>query len=152
MRWFEDFTPGQVIPLGSYVLQREEIIEFARRYDPQPFHLDEAAARASDFGGLAASGWNTASVWMRLYVDAVLSDAAGRGSPGVEQLRWWVPVRPGDVLRGTLRVEAAAPSARRADRGTVHFTGELHNGEDVRVMSLRARAFFDRRTAVGGMT
>src|SRR5680860_1477775 len=85
MRWFEDFTPGQVIPLGSYVLQREEIIEFARRYDPQPFHLDEAAARASDFGGHAASGGNTAAAYRRIHPDAVFRPLAA-GPPKSDAL------------------------------------------------------------------
>ena len=149
MRWFEDFSPGQVIPLGSRRLEREEIVEFARRYDPQPFHLDEQAAAASALGGLAASGWQTAAVWMRLYVDAVLRDAAGMGSPGVEELRWWLPVRPADILHGTARIDATVPSSRRPDRGTVHLTGELRNGHGALVMSLRARTYFGRRPAGG---
>lgn len=152
MRWFEDFTPGEVIPLGSYLVEREEMVEFARRYDPQPFHVDEQAARASAFGGLAASGWLTAAVWMRLAVDTVLGDAAGLGSPGVDRLRWEAPVRPGDVLTGSLQVENATPSTRRPDRGTIELAGELHNSEGVRVLSLRARAFFARRAGGGGVT
>ena len=151
MRWFEDFSPGQEMALGAYRLGREEMVQFARRYDPQPFHLDEQAAAASPLGGLAASGWQTAAVWMRLYVDAVLRDAAGMGSPGVEQLRWWLPVRPADVLHGTAIVDATAPSSRRPDRGTVHLTGELRNGLDALVLSLRARTYFARRPAGGAV-
>ena len=152
MRWFEDFVPGEVIALGSHELEREEMLEFARRYDPQPFHVDEEAARSSPFGGLAASGWQVAAVWMRLYVDTVLRDAIGMGSPGVEELRWWTPVRPGDVLTGSLRVDGTAPSSKRSDRGTVTFTGKLTAAEDVLVMSMRGRAYFARHsTAAGGV-
>lgn len=142
---FEDFEPGQVHDLGERAITREEIVEFATRYDPQPFHVDEEAARHSAFGGLIASGWHTGALFMRMYVDTLLADAASMGSPGLSELRWLAPVRPGDVLRGRFVVDDVAPSTKRADRGTVFFTGELTNADDVTVLRLRGRGYFGRR-------
>ena len=143
--FFEDFEPGEVFELGERTLNREEIIAFAREYDPQPFHVDEVAAEGSAFGGLVASGWHTGCVFMRLYVDALLSRAASMGSPGVEELRWLVPVRPGDTLRGRLCVLDATPSARNPRRGTVHFLSEVENQRGETVMTMKARGHFARR-------
>lgn len=142
---FEDFTPGRVFGLGTRRMSREDILAFARQFDPQPFHIDEEAARASSFGGLIASGWHSAAVFMRLYVDAVLHDAASMGSPGISELRWRAPVRPGDEVRGEFVVEAAEPSSGREDRGTVFFRGELRNQDDVVVLTMRGRGYFARR-------
>ena len=127
---FEDFSPGQVFSLGTYEVTAQEIIDFARRFDPQPFHVDEKAAAGTPFGGLIASGWHTAAMFMRLYVDAVLADSASQGSPGIEQLRWLEPVRPGDVLTGTFTVESVRPSEKRPQRGTVFFRGEMTNAQE----------------------
>ena len=146
-RYFEDFAPGQTYQLGSHEMTRSEIIDFAQKFDPQPFHLDEAAGAASPFGGLIASGWHTASVFMRLYVDALLSDAASMGSPGIEQLRWLQPVRPGDVLSGRFVVIDVQPSSRRDDRGTVFFRGEVTNSDGEIVLSMVGRGYFARRDA-----
>jgi acyl dehydratase len=143
--YFEDFAPGQTYQLGTHEMTRAEIVDFAQKFDPQPFHLDEAAGAASPFGGLIASGWHTASVFMRLYVDALLSDAASMGSPGIEQLRWLQPVRPGDVISGRFIVENVAPSSRRPDRGTVFFRGEVTNADGVVVLSMSGRGYFARR-------
>lgn len=147
MRYFEDFAAGQVFELGSHQMTRDEIVEFARRWDPQPFHLDEAAAAESAFGGLVASGWHTACVFMRLYVDALLLDAASMGSPGLEELRWLVPVRPGDLLSATAHVVDVAPSTKRADRGTVFMRFEVHNGRGDLVARMTGRGLFGRRPA-----
>ena len=144
-RYFEDFTTGQVFDLGSKVVTEAEIVAFARQFDPQPFHLDPEAAKESVFGGLIASGWHTGAMWMRLYVDSMLGGSAGRGSPGVEELRWLAPVRPGDTLTGQLTVLDVAPSERRPDRGTVRIRGELVNQEGVTVMSMTSRGHFGRR-------
>jgi acyl dehydratase len=95
---FEDFTPGRVFELGSVEVTEHEIIEFAARYDPQPFHVDPDAAAETIFGGLIASGWHTCSMCMRLLVDGLLSRSTSLGSPGMEQIRWTTPVRPGDQL------------------------------------------------------
>ena len=142
---FEDFQPGSTFELGSYEMTADEIIDFARRYDPQPFHLDAEAAALSPFGGLIASGWHTASVFMRLYVDAVLADSLSMGSPGIEQLRWRQPVRPGDVLTGRFIVQRVEPSSRRDDRGTVFFEGEMTNAAGDTVLTMAGRGYFGRR-------
>lgn len=144
---FDDMMPGRVFQLGSVVVTAEEIVEFGTRFDPQPFHTDPATAAESVFGGLIASGWHTCSLFMRLYVDAVLADALSQGSPGVESVRWLAPVRPGDRLTGTATVEEAAPSATKPDRGTVVFTGEMTNQRGDVVMRMVARGLFGRRTA-----
>src|SRR5262245_32647886 len=119
--FFEDLEPGQVVELGSRAVTEEEIVAFGRQWDPQPFHVDPEAAKGSVFGGLIASGWHTGAIWMRLYVDALLDGAASMGSPGIEDLRWLAPVRPGDTLTGRLTVLETTPSARRLDRGTVRI-------------------------------
>ena len=144
-QYFEDFRPGQTVELGSRTVTEEEIVAFARQWDPQPFHVDPDAARDSVFGGLIASGWHTGAMWMRLYVDSLLGDAAGLGSPGVEELRWLAPVRPGDTLTGRLEVLEATPSQRRADRGTVRIRAEMVNQDGVTVMAMTSRGHFRRR-------
>jgi acyl dehydratase len=145
--YFEDFEPGQVLELGSHAVTEDEIVSFAREFDPQSFHVDPDAAGASVFGGLIASGWHTSAMWMRLYVDSMLGRAASMGSPGVEELRWLAPVRPGDTLSGRLTVLEATPSERRADRGTIRSRGEMVNQDGVVVMSMVARGHFGRRPA-----
>jgi acyl dehydratase len=145
--YFEDFASGQVYDLGTYEMSEQEILDFGRQYDRQPFHTDPEAAKASTFGGLIASGWHTCSVFMRLYADAILAGAAGHGSPGVDEVRWWAPVRPGDVLRGELRILSTQPSSKRADRGTVLLESSLTNQDGVRVMSFLGRNLFGRRPA-----
>jgi acyl dehydratase len=145
VRYWEDFAEGDTIELGSYEVTREEILEFARRYDPQPFHVDEAAADAGPFGGLAASGWHTAAIFMRLFVDGILNSSASLGSPGIEELRWTAPVRPGDVLTGRVRLVDSYPSERRADRGTLINECELLNQDGTVVMTMRGRGHFRRR-------
>ena len=142
---FEDFEAGQVFELGSRTVTAEEIVAFARAWDPQPFHTDAHAAEASPFGGLIASGWHTGAMWMRLYVDSVLGRAASMGSPGIEELRWLAPVRPGDTLSGRLTVLEATPSERRPDRGTIRSRAEMVNQDGVTVMSMVARGHFGRR-------
>ena len=97
-RYFEDYLPGAVHDLGSITIGEAEIIEFARRFDPQPFHIDPEAAKQSAFGGLIANGWHTASLAMRLLVDHYVSRVASLGSPGADEVRWRKPVRPGDTL------------------------------------------------------
>ena len=144
-RYFEDFEPGRVFELGSRTVTAEEVVSFAREFDPQPFHVDEEAAAASVFGGLIASGWHTGAMWMRLYVDALLGGAASLGSPGIEELRWLAPVRPGDTLHARLTVLEATPSERRPDRGTIRSRAEMINQDGVTVMSMVARGHFGRR-------
>lgn len=147
VRYWEDFEVGQVVELGSRTLTEAEIVAFAREWDPQPFHVDPEAAKESVFGGLIASGWQTGAVWMRLYVDALLDGAASMGSPGIEELRWLAPVRPGDLLTARLEVLEKTPSARRPDRGTIRIRGEVVNGDGVVVLSMTSRGHFGRRPA-----
>jgi acyl dehydratase len=146
VRTFEDFEPGQVYELGSTTVTEDEIVAFAREFDPQSFHLDPEAAKESVFGGLIASGWHTGAMWMRLYVDSMLAGSSAQGSPGIEELRWLAPVRPGDTLTGRLTVLEATPSSRRPDRGTVRIRGEMVNQDGVTVLSMVSRGHFRRRS------
>jgi acyl dehydratase len=145
MRYWEDFTPGQVFDLGSRTVTRDEIIDFGRRWIPQPFHVDETAAQRSHFGGLVASGWHTACIFMRLYYDHLLSDAASMGSPGVRELCWTSPVRPGDVLTASATVLRTARSATRPGRGTVEMRWECVKGDGTVVLRMLGTAYFARR-------
>ena len=129
MRYFEDFQVGETATLGSHTITRDEMIAFATQFDPQPFHVDEARARESIYGGLIASGWHTASLMMRIIVDGWANGTAGMGSPGVDELRWLVPVRPGDTLTATITTLELTPSTRRPDRGTIRSLCELRNQE-----------------------
>jgi acyl dehydratase len=142
---FEDFEPGQVYELGSHTVTEEEIIDFGRAWDPQPFHVDPVAAQSSPFGGLIASGWHTGSLWMRLYVTSILGSAAGMGSPGIEELRWLAPVRPGDTLSARMTVLETKPSERNPGRGTIRSRSEMVNQDGVTVMSMLSRGYFARR-------
>ena len=147
--FLEDFTPGRVFELGSVSLTEAEIVAFGRQFDPQPFHVDAAAARSSPFGGLIASGWHTCSVLMRLWVDAVLSGSAALGSPGVDEVRWLRPVRPGDVLTGRAEVVESRPSARRPGRGTAVVRLTLVDREGETVLAMVGRGLFARRQSPG---
>jgi acyl dehydratase len=144
--YFEDFEPGQVYELGSTVVTEDAIVDFARQFDPQPFHLDPEAATDSVFGGLIASGWHTGAMWMRLYVDSLLGGGSGQGSSGIEELRWLAPVRPGDTLSGRLIVLEATPSESHPERGTIRIRGEMVNQDGVTVMSMISRGRFARRS------
>lgn len=145
MRHLEDFTPGEVIRLGTFSPSQEDIIEFATRYDPQPFHVDPEAATQSAFGGLIASGWHTCALWMRGFTDTVLNQAHSLGSPGGDELRWLKPVRPGDVLEASYHVLEVTPSERVPTRGTVRARGEMTNQKGEVVMTIVARNLFTRR-------
>jgi len=126
---FEDFTAGRIFELGTTVVDREEMVAFARRFDPQPFHVDDDAAKASWFGALAASGWFTAGLWMRLYVDEGLNKALSLGSPGGEELVWPVPVYAGDELRASMEVLEARRSRSRPGLGLVKLRARMHRGD-----------------------
>jgi acyl dehydratase len=141
-RWFEDYRKGDVAEMGDYLVTREEIIDFASRYDPQPFHIDDAAARESIYGGLIASGWMTCSVLMRILVDNFVSPKSSMGSPGIDQLRWLKPVRPGDRLRARVTVEDARRSTSKPDRGVVHFHQEALNQDDEVVLSMHGMGMY----------
>jgi len=147
MRYWEDFEVGEVTELGPVEVTEAEILEFARRYDPQPFHVDAEAARESPFGGLIASGWHTTAVFMGMFVRGILLDSASLGSPGVEEIRWTAPVRPGDRLSARVTIVDSQPSATNPTRGTVITDNAVRNQDGVTVMTLKARGFFARRTA-----
>ena len=148
MLYLEDLRPGDVRETGSHTVTREEIVAFARQFDPQPIHLDEEAARRSPFGGLIASGWHTASLCMRLVVEAVLPDGSGNlGSPGVDELRWTRPVRPGDTLTVRTEVVEVKPSRSKPDRGLVRLRYVVRNQHGEDVMSLIAMGIMRRRPA-----
>lgn len=146
-RYLEDFEPGQVIPLGSRVMTKEAILAFGREFDPQAFHADEAAAARSVFGGLIASGWHTGSVLMRLLYEGVLKDVVSFGSPGLDEVRWLHPVRPGDTLTGRFTVVAARPSRSRPDRGILRSIVELTNQQGQVVISIKGTNLVGRRPA-----
>jgi acyl dehydratase len=143
-RYFEDYVPGSAYEYGDVTVTEAEILDFAARFDPQPMHVDAAAATTGPFGGLIASGWHTTALLMRLYADHYLSRVASLGSPGIDELRWPAPVRPGDRLR--LRVEVEdAPSRSKPDRGVVRTRAELRNQHGETVLSLTAINFLQRR-------
>lgn len=123
MKYAEDYPVGTVYNLGSHKITGAETMEFARVYDPQPYHLSEEGGRASAFGGLIASGWNTASVWMMLYVTVLLADSSVEGSPGVDDLRFLRPVRPGDELFGEAEIIGTVPSLAHREVLTVRNKG-----------------------------
>jgi acyl dehydratase len=145
VRYFEDFQVGQVTEVGPTSVTEAEILEFAERFDPQPFHIDPEAANASPFGGLIASGWHTAALFMGMFVREILLDSASLGSPGVEEIRWTAPVRPGDTLTARSTVTDVRPSSTDPRRGTVFTANEVYNQDGVLVMKLKARGFFARR-------
>jgi acyl dehydratase len=147
---FEDLKPGDRYSFGPRVLTREEIIAFAREWDPQPFHVDEAAAARSPFGGLIASGWQTAALSMRLVVDGLLSRSTSMGSPGLDELRWLKPVRPGDALSVEVVLLEVTPSQSKPDRGSVRLSYACTNQKGEAVMTMVARVIFLRRAAAGG--
>jgi acyl dehydratase len=136
-RWFEDFVPGGSYEFGNIEVTAGEIVDFARHFDPQPMHVDPEAAEQGDFGGLIASGWHTAGLMMRLLVDHFLPGPASLGSPGIDELRWTRPVRPGDVLRLRVRVLEATRSRSKPDRGMVRTLIEVLNQNGETVMSLK---------------
>jgi acyl dehydratase len=145
IRYLEDFVAGETVDLGSHEFTSESIIAFAREYDPQPMHTDPARAAESPFGGLIASGWHTAGVYMRLLVDNLIGGTVSFGSPGLDQLRWLKPVRPGDVLRARITFLEITPSRSKPDRGILRSRGEMVNQHDEVVMSVEAVNFFGRK-------
>jgi acyl dehydratase len=147
MRYFEDFEAGQELPLATYSVERAEIVAFAAEFDPQPFHLDELAASDTMLGGLAASGWHSCAMFMRMLYDGWLHEAASMGSPGVDMLKWLRPVRPGDVLSGRSVVLETRASRSKPDRGFVRCRHEVVNGQGEAVMTLENPIMLGRRPA-----
>ena len=143
--YFEDFTPGVRFESRGKTITESEIIDFAFRYDPQPFHLDVNAARDSTFGGLIASGFLTIVVAFRMMWDTGVFRACSLGSPGFDELRWIRPVRPGDTLRTTIVVIDARPSSSKPDRGTCRIKYTVLNQDDEAVMSMVTMQILARR-------
>lgn len=146
-RFFEDYIAGQAYEFGAITVTEAEIIEFAKRFDPQYFHVDPVEAAEGPFGGIIASGWHTVGLSMRLLVDHYLPHVASLGSPGVEDLRWPIPVRPGDTLRVRATILEARPSRSKPDRGIVRTRIEALNQRDELVLSMTAVSFLGRRQA-----
>ncbi len=144
-RWFEDYVPESVFEFGYASLSETEIVAFARDYDPQSIHTDPDWSAAGPFDGLIASGVHTIAVCMRLYVDHYISHVASLASPGLDEIRWPRPVRPGDRLRIRVTVAEARASRSKPDRGLVHSSVEALNQDDAVVLSFTAMNFFARR-------
>jgi acyl dehydratase len=152
--FWEDLTAGRRFDLGVTVVDHAEMLAFAHRFDPQWYHMDELLATESEYGGLVASGFFTVSLFMRAYVDGLLSRAAAAASPGLEELRWLAPVRAGDRLAVELAVVAQAPSQAKPDCGTVTLTGTMTRLDPTgqpaeQVLRLRFRGWFRRRWLAG---
>lgn len=141
-RYFEDYTVGEVVEFGDYAVTADEIVCFAKAYDPQPFHTDAEAAKSSHFGGLVSSGWMTGAIVMRLFCDHFLPQRSAMGSPGIDKVRWLRPVRPGDRLRARATILGTVRSQSRADRGVVTILQEAVNQDCETVMSYEGRAMF----------
>ncbi len=144
-RFFEDYSVGEVYEFGPIALDEAAIVQFGRQYDPQYLHVDAERAAHGPYGGLIASGWQTMATAMRLFVDNFLPDGASMGSPGVDELRWLQPVRPGDVLRIRVSVLSARVSRSKPDRGIVETRVETLNQRDEVVATMRAVNFMRRR-------
>ena len=141
----DDLEAGQTYRLGSRTLDEDEIVAFAELYDPQSFHIDREAAAASVYGGVIASGWQTVCVFMRLFVDGMLARAEGMGSPGVDELRWLKPVRPGDRLEGRVKVLDVRPSRSKPDRGLARLRCSMTGPSGDEVLTFIANVLFRKR-------
>lgn len=137
-RYFEDYVPGSIYEFGTIAVAQDDVISFAKSFDPQDFHTDPEAAKQTIFGGLIASGWHTAALMMRLYADHYLSKVASLSSPGVDELRWKYPVRPGDELSIRVTVLEARQSNSKPDRGIVRSFIEVLNQNHEVVMTMNA--------------
>jgi len=143
-KYYEDYEVGQTEEFGERTVTKEEIIEFAEKYDPQSFHIDEEAAKETRFGGLAASGWHTAAICMRMYVDHVI-DEASQGARGVDKLRWIKPVRPGDTLTAEVEVLEKYPDEEVPEIGYVDTKLTAYNQNDEAVITWIGLGIIDRK-------
>ena len=148
IRWYwEDFPVGQVREFGAMAVTREAVLAFAAEFDPQPFHLDDAAAEAGLFGRLSASGWHTCAMAMRMMCDAYLLDSSSLGSPGIDSLRWTRPVHPGDTLGVRLTTLESRPMASRPNVGLMLSKWEVSNQREELVLTMQGWGMFGRRPA-----
>jgi acyl dehydratase len=145
--YWEDFRVGDTLEMGTHTFSEAEIIAFGRQFDPQPFHIDPEAAKKSLFGGLIASGWHTCAIGMRLMCERYLNDAASLGSPGVDNIRWLAPVRPGDTLAFRRTVLEARGSTTRPDMGLVKNRWEASNQHGELVLAMEGWSMLGRRPA-----
>lgn len=145
--YWEDFETGQVRQLGTRKVSREEIVAFAAEFDPQPMHMDEMAAKDTMLGGLAASGWHSCALMMRMMCDSYLLNAASMGSPGLDEIKFIAPVRPGDTLKGQFTCLEARASGSRPELGICKMFYELFNQHGELVMTWHCNQFFGRRSA-----
>lgn len=146
-RYWDDYEVGQRYPLGSTSFTEEEIISFAKLYDPQSFHVDPAAARNSIYGGVIASGWHIGSKMMKLFVDNYVDHRTTLGSPGVDELRWLKPVRPGDTLTGWVECAGKVPSRSKPTMGVIHEHWQVSNQKGELVMTAKGINMVRRRPA-----
>ncbi|WP_051971428.1 MaoC family dehydratase [Massilia sp. 9096] len=147
--YFEDFYPGQEIDLGTRPVKEDEIIAFASQFDPQPFHVDRAAAAASIYGGVIASGWHTCSMMMRMVVDGLMARSSSMGSPGLDDVRWLAPVRAGDTLHVRYQTVRVKASASKPDRGVVWSKWVASNQHGATVCTVEGMGMFARRQEAG---
>jgi len=146
--FFEDFVVGQIFATGKFLVDTDQIKSFAKQFDPQPYHLDEEAAQKSPFRGLAASGWHTAALTMRLMVDGDFKPAGGILGVGFDALSWPKPVRPGDELHAKSEVLEVRPSKSRPDRGTIRVRTTTYNQNDETVQQFTGNLLVPRRNPV----
>ncbi len=144
---YEDFPVGEVVEFGDRLVTADEIVAFAKDWDPQPFHLDAEAAKNSQIGELIASGWHSGAMLIRMMCDAYLLESASEGAPGVDEIRWLKPVRPGDRLRARRTTVSARPSRSRPQIGVIEFHHELSNQNGETVLTMRGPSFIRRREA-----
>ena len=147
--YFEDFYPGQEIDLGERSVSEEEIVAFARQFDPQPFHVDRDAARASIYGGVIASGWHTCSLMMRMVVDGLMASSSSMGSPGLDGVRWLRPLRAGDTIRVRYLTTQVKASNSKPDRGVVWSTWTATNQHGEEICTIEGMGMFGRRPGGG---
>ncbi len=146
---FEDFRPGQIFELGSITASKDEIIDFAAEFDPQPFHLDEEAGKASLLGGLAASGWHTGAMVMQLLATSLLNRSTGQGAPGIDELKWQRPVFPGDTLSARAEVLSKKELRSKPNLGIVNFRISAENQKHNQVLYWENPILFLKREITG---
>ena len=143
--YFDDFVPGQELELGSRTVTEDEIIAFAQQFDPQPFHVDKEAAAKSIYGGVIASGWHTCAMMMRMVIDGMRCEEASMGSPGLDGVRWLLPVRAGDTLSLRYVTKEVKASTSKPDRGVVFTTWIATNQNGEQVCTIEGKAMFKKR-------
>jgi acyl dehydratase len=148
-RYFEDYVVGSLLTVGPVTVTEDEIVDFARRYDPQPFHVDREAAARGPYGGIIGSGWHTCAIVMRALVDEYISPASALGSPGIDELRWRAPVRPGDALSIAVRVVESRVSRSKPELGIVRTGVEVTNQDGTLLLTMTANNLVLRRPEAG---